>query len=224
MKSSMLAPVDATLSPLSLVGMVEYQRIPFLLLQPLPFFILMVGLSAEMNRPPFDIVEAESELVAGYATEYGGIRFALLFIVDFALVLIWSAVLATVFLQGYRGFSPVPTHVWFVLKMGIFVFLFIWLRATLPRLRVDQIMRFTWKFLLPLAFANLMITAVESFLFRLQAPTTSQLWLLVAVNWVIAGVLLFGWAVLLQRKQPLTSSLRAHHTGVRPAGSALREA
>jgi NADH-quinone oxidoreductase subunit H len=97
--------------------------------------------------------------VAGYATEYGGIRFALLFIVDFALVLVWSGVLSTVFLQGYRG-PFLPSHLWFLLKTVGFMFLFIWLRATLPRLRYDQLMKFGWKVLLPVATLNALVTAI----------------------------------------------------------------
>ena len=207
--ATIMPPPGAQEVPLSLVWLVEHQRLPFLLLQPLACFILVVGLSAEMNRSPFDIVEAESELVAGYHTEYGGVRFALIQLAEFAAPLVWSAVLATVFLQGYR-WPVLPSHLWFLLKTLGFVFLFIWLRATLPRLRVDQIMGFAWKFLLPLALVNLVVTAVEVRL--VPQPTTAQLWLLVGVNWAVAVVALVGWAALLQVRRPLRPTLR-----VRPA-------
>ncbi|MBI4336663.1 MAG: NADH-quinone oxidoreductase subunit NuoH [Chloroflexi bacterium] len=189
---------------LSLVQIVEAQRLPFLLLQPLGFFIFAVASIAEMNRGPFDLVEAESEIVAGYHTEYSGIRFGLLQLGEYAAASVPAAVIATVFLRGWANpFVPLgwpdvlPSHLWFFLKVFLVLFLFIWVRATVPRLRIDQVMGFAWKFLLPLALVNIFVTAIEVQLWR--QPTTAQLWAMVLVNWVVAAVAVGGLSRAMER-------------------------
>jgi len=158
---------------LSLVDVVESQRIPFFLLQPLGFLIFLLAASAEMHRAPFDLIEAESELGAGYHTEYSGMKFGLLQLSEFAAPLVTSAIVATLFLQGWRGPDFLPSHLWFLLKSFGIVLLFLWIRATLPRLRVDQIMEFAWKGLFPLAIVNLFATAIQVQIW--PDPTTAQL-------------------------------------------------
>ncbi|MCY4366961.1 MAG: NADH-quinone oxidoreductase subunit NuoH [Chloroflexi bacterium] len=152
---------------MSLGTIVEAQALPFFLVQPLAFFVFMAGMSAELNRSPFDVAEAESEIIAGYHTEYSGVRFALIQAAEFGGVGVVAAITATLFLGGWSGpWSEYLGWLWFLIKTGIIVFLFIWFRATYPRLRIDQIMAFSWKFLLPLAMVNLIAVTLEVFLLR----------------------------------------------------------
>ncbi len=126
--------------------------------QFLGFVIFVVSSTAELNRAPFDLAEAETELVAGFHTEYSSMKFALFFMAEYAHMIAASAIATTLFLGGWQG-PFLPPLIWFLLKVFGFIFLFVWLRATLPRFRYDQLMRFGWKFLLPLALANVVLTA-----------------------------------------------------------------
>jgi NADH-quinone oxidoreductase subunit H len=114
---------------------------------------------AETNRAPFDLPEAEQELVAGYHTEYSGMRFGLFQTAEYINMITLSALAVTLFLGGWDG-PVLPGPIWFLLKLGSFIFVFMWLRATLPRLRYDQLMKFGWKVLLPVATVNALATAV----------------------------------------------------------------
>jgi NADH-quinone oxidoreductase subunit H len=120
------------------------------------FFIAGI---AETNRPPFDLPEAETELVAGYQTEYSGMRYGLFAMAEYINMITLSGLAVTLFLGGWSG-PVLPGPIWFLLKLGAFIFVFMWLRATLPRLRYDQLMRFGWKVLLPVATLNALVTAV----------------------------------------------------------------
>jgi NADH-quinone oxidoreductase subunit H len=146
---------------LSLRGIVEAQAdsVWYILFQPVGFVIFMICAVAETNRAPFDLPEAESELVAGYHTEYGGLKFAMFFLAEYVNMIVVSAFGATLFLGGYSG-PVLPGFVWLGIKVFVLLFLFIWLRATLPRLRYDRLMKFGWKVLLPIATLNLLVTAV----------------------------------------------------------------
>jgi len=126
--------------------------------QPLGFLLYLTCAIAETNRLPFDLPEAESELVAGYHTEYSSMRFATFFISEYASMLAVSAVGATLFFGGWQG-PYLPSIVWFIVKVFLFMFFYIWLRGTFPRFRYDQLMSFGWKVLLPLALLNTMVTA-----------------------------------------------------------------
>ncbi len=170
---------------LSLVSIVEAQRIPFILLQPLGFFVFLAGSSAEMNRSPFDLVEAEPEIVSGYHTEYSGMKFGMFQLAEFGAVLTTSGIMATLFLKGWEG-PVLPSHLWFFIKVFFFAFLFIWVRATLPRLRLDQVMAFAWKFLLPLSLINIFITAVEVLV--LDTSVLADLWIMAGINLAVAVV------------------------------------
>lgn len=144
---------------LSLVKMVEAQsRFPFVILQPIGFIIYLIAAIAETNRAPFDLPEAESELVAGYGTEYSSMKFAMFYIAEYTNIVTVSALATTMFLSGWIGPSWLPPIIWFSIKMMIFLFLYVWLRATLPRFRYDQLMHFGWKVLLPIAIGNIFIT------------------------------------------------------------------
>ena len=170
---------------LSLVSIVNAQQIPFILLQPLAFFVFIAGSSAELNRTPFDLVEAESEIIAGYHTEYSGMKFGMFQLAEFGAVLTTSGVIATLFLNGWEG-PFLPSHLWFLLKVFFLAFIFIWVRATLPRLRIDQVMAFAWKFLLPLSLLNIFVTGAEILL--LDTDMLRDLWIMAGINLVVAVV------------------------------------
>jgi NADH-quinone oxidoreductase subunit H len=176
---------------MSLLGIVGAQSVPYILVQPLGFFVFMTAASAEMSRAPFDMIEAESELGGGYITEYAGIKFGIMQLAEFMAPIATAAVATVLFLGGTRGFDPIPGQIWFVAKAFALVFFLLWIRATWPRLRVDQIMGFAWKGLLPLALVNMFVVAIE-FAFLQDsdtgAITRGDLWAMAAVNWVIAVV------------------------------------
>jgi NADH-quinone oxidoreductase subunit H len=147
---------------LSMVSIVEAQgqwRLPFVVLQPLAFVLYFTAAVAEVNRAPFDLPEGESEIVAGYHIEYSGIKFAMFLLAEYINAFSVCAIATTVFLGGWQG-PILPSWAWFFLKSYFLYVVLIWLRGTLPRLRVDQLMNFAWKTLVPLALANLMVTAL----------------------------------------------------------------
>ncbi len=151
-----LAPVVMAAGSFSLVDIVQAQaNYPFLLTQPLSFLLFLISGMAEIKRIPFDIPEAENELVAGYHTEYSGMRFGLYFLGEYVTMVVLGGLVAVFFLGGWRG-AWLPPLVWFFVKVGAMVFVMIWIRAALPRLRYDQLMMFCWKFLIPLALLNIM--------------------------------------------------------------------
>ena len=176
---------------MSLLGIVGAQSVPYFLVQPLGFFVFMTAAAAEMSRAPFDMIEAESELGGGYITEYTGMKFGILQLAEFMAPLATAAVATVLFLGGTSGFDPIPGQLWFLAKAFALVFLMLWVRATWPRLRVDQIMGFAWKALLPLALLNMFVVAIELVVLQdsdTGAITRGDLWAMAAVNWVIAGV------------------------------------
>jgi NADH-quinone oxidoreductase subunit H len=143
---------------LSLKEVVEAQKgVWFVFLQPVAFIIYFISSVAETNRTPFDLPEAESELVAGYHTEYSGMMFALFFLAEYTNMFIVSAITVTFFLGGYHG-PFLPGIVWFLIKSYLLVFVMMWFRWTFPRVRFDQLLNISWKALIPLAFINLLIT------------------------------------------------------------------
>jgi NADH-quinone oxidoreductase subunit H len=166
-----LVSMIVTAGSLSMVRIVEAQQSLgwwFLFVQPVAFGIFFIGGLAETNRAPFDLPEAESELVAGFHTEYSGMRFALFFLAEYANMIVVACVATTLFLGGWLRPFPgvealaflgwIPGWAWFLLKAFLFLYLFLWIRATLPRYRYDQLMRVGWKVLIPLAIVNLLVT------------------------------------------------------------------
>jgi NADH-quinone oxidoreductase subunit H len=146
---------------LSLTQIVDEQQdtIWYAVPQFVGLLVFLAAGVAETNRPPFDLPEAESELVAGYHTEYSGMRFGLFSMAEYVNMIVLSGLCVTLFLGGWIGPWAPLGPVWFLLKVLILIFLFIWLRATLPRLRYDQLMSFGWKILLPVATLNALVTA-----------------------------------------------------------------
>jgi NADH-quinone oxidoreductase subunit H len=135
------------------------QQVWFIVVQPLAFIIFLIAATAETNRAPFDLVESESELVAGPFTEYSGMRWALFFLAEYANLFAASAIAVTLFLGGWNG-PWLPGWLWFLLKTALMIFVFMWLRWTFPRPRVDQLMAFGWKILLPLSLVNVVLTGI----------------------------------------------------------------
>jgi NADH-quinone oxidoreductase subunit H len=153
-----LVPVVMLADSFSLVDIVNAQsRLPFILMQPVSFALFFVSAAAEIKRIPFDLPEAENELVAGYHTEYSGMRFGLFFLGEYITMIVLGGLVAIFFLGGWRGpFFP-PT-IWFLLKVLVTVFILIWFRGTLPRLRYDRLMSIGWKVLIPVSLLNIMAT------------------------------------------------------------------
>ena len=137
----------------------------FVLLQPIAFVIYLITATAETNRTPFDLVEDESEIVAGPFTEYSGMRWALFFLAEYANLLSISILTTTLFLGGWHG-PVLPGVVWFWLKVLVMIFVFMWFRWTFPRTRIDQMLSFSWKVLLPLALVNMMLTGIGVYLYQ----------------------------------------------------------
>jgi NADH-quinone oxidoreductase subunit H len=162
-----------------------------------PFFIFLLAGTAELNRPPFDLVEAEQEIVGGFHTEYSSIRFALFFLAEFMNVITMSAIIVTLFLGGPAGptfFGPdlMWGPIWFFAKVFVFLFVFVWFRATLPRFRYDQLMDLGWKGLIPLALGWLLLLAMLQ-IFRDRGWELPELALPILAG---VAVLLLGWGLL----------------------------
>ena len=153
-----LVPVVMLAGSFSLVDIVNAQAsYPFLVVQPVSFLIFFLSAAAEIKRIPFDLPEAENELVAGYHTEYSGMRFGLYFLGEYVTMIMLGSLLAVFFLGGWRG-PLLPPVLWLCGKVTLVVFFMIWLRATLPRLRYDQLMNMGWKVLIPVALLNIVVT------------------------------------------------------------------
>mgnify|MGYP005848528691 CR=1 FL=1 len=155
---------------LSTVSIVDFQGAWLglkwnILFQPVGFLVFFAAATAEVNRTPFDLMEADSEIVAGYHVEYSGIRFALFFLAEYLSSFAMAALAVTLFLGGWHG-PVLPPWLWFIVKTYAVFFLFYWLRGTLPRLRVDQMMSFSWKVLLPLALLNVLLTGLGLWLYQ----------------------------------------------------------
>jgi NADH-quinone oxidoreductase subunit H len=162
--------VAGSLSMVSIVRAQESMGVWFAFIQPIAFALFFIGGLAETNRAPFDLPEAEQELTGGFHTEYSGMRFALFFLAEYANMIVVSSVATTLFLGGWLRPFPnvawlsflgiIPSWGWFLLKSFFFLYVFIWVRATLPRYRYDQLMRLGWKVLIPLAILNLVVTGI----------------------------------------------------------------
>jgi NADH-quinone oxidoreductase subunit H len=194
-------------------GIVEFQRdnrVWLVLLLPLPFLTYLIASLAEIGRSPADIAEAESEIVAGYHTEYSGMKFGLFYAVELANAFIFGGLFAIFFFGGWWTYGLdqlVPNWLLFQVKMFLGYWLFVWARGTVPRLRIDQLLKFSWQFLLPLGLLNVVIVAFEVALLaewdRLEPSlgTTLIYYLFGVVNWVLAGALVVGFVRLIKQEQ-----------------------
>ncbi|AEF93984.1 NADH dehydrogenase (quinone) [Desulfotomaculum nigrificans CO-1-SRB] len=147
------------------------QKVWFIFLQPLGFLIYLIAGVAETNRTPFDLVEGESEIISGPFTEYSGMGFAMFFLAEYANVVLVSVMATTLFLGGWLapfGLTFIPSWIWFLIKVYIMIFLFMWFRWTYPRIRVDQLMEFGWKVLVPLSIANIFLTGIGTYLYQVM--------------------------------------------------------
>jgi NADH-quinone oxidoreductase subunit H len=159
----------------------------------IPFCLFSVGITAEMTRPPFDLVEAEEELAGGFNMEYSSASFALLYLAEYANLITGSALIATLWLGGPDGPAIAGHHIgpfWFAVKMLILLYIFVWVRATLPRMRYDQLMELCWKRMIPLALAMLMVDA---------GFQVSRRWTVVTVIGAILGLLVLWRAISVGR-------------------------
>lgn len=153
-----------TVGSLNLTEIVEAQKdVWFIVPQFVGFIVFLISAIAELNRCPFDLPEAESELVAGYHVEYTGFRFAFFMLTEYVYMFAMASLTTVLYLGGWNalfGLTFIPPIIWFVIKFSLVVFFLFWLRATMPRLRADQLMQFSWKVLLPIALLNILLTCV----------------------------------------------------------------
>lgn len=202
-----LLGVTAFAGTMSLSGLVDFQDTYWswlIFFQPLAFLIFLLGSTAELNRSPADIAEAESEIVAGYHIEYSGMKFGLFYAVELVNAMAVSAIVAAVFLGGWWTFGLeqiVPGWLLFIAKIYAVYFILIWFRGTLPRFRLDQLMALAWKYLLPLSLVNVLLVAFEVLLweeYNLSAGLVLPIYAL--VNIALAGVLIVGWGRVMGRQ------------------------
>ena len=184
-----IASVVLMTGTLSLNQIILTQDIPFILLQPLGFLLLFIAGCAEINRSPFDLMEADSEIVAGFHIEYSGMKFAMFYLGEYAEAVVIATIITTLFLSGWRG-PFLPPWLWFMIKLFVVFFTMVWTRTTLPRVRIDQLMALAWKFLFPLALINLFITAIQVLA---DWPETLP-WVMIVVNFAIVAVLVLLWS------------------------------
>ena len=196
-----IVTVVLVVGSLSMVDITRAQGGPFVHFLVLPFAFVgyFIAALAETNRTPFDLPEAESELVAGYLTEYSGMRWGtFLALTEYGEVTVVCAIMTTLWFGGWQGPGvdalPFLGVLWFTLKVYAFVLIFMWVRATLPRMRIDQLMDFCWKVLIPMALVNIMATAVLILAFP------GNLWPIAIVNWLLVAGLVFGLPMLQKRR------------------------
>lgn len=200
-----MASVVLITGSMSLVKIVESQPIPNAVLMPVAFFVYMAAGMAELGRSPFDLLEADSEIVAGYFIEYSGMKFALFFLAEYINMFAVAGIATTLFLSGWN-WPILPTWLWFFIKAFAVVFVFIWARGSWPRLRIDHMLSFAWKFLVPLALVNLMVVGlVDKLLPEAEAGTLARAAALLGSNLALIAVTLIvvAWAARRSRSATL---------------------
>ena len=184
-----IATVVLLSGTMSTMGIVEAQRVPFIFVLPVAFIAYFVAGSAEVGRAPFDLLEADSEIVAGYFIEYSGLKFGWFYIAEYGNLFAISAITATLFLGGWRGplahEAPVLGPIYFILKTLVVVFVLMWIRGTWPRFRIDQMLGFAWKVLVPASLANFLWVAI---MLKLPVPVAVQWLLILCGNLIIVAI------------------------------------
>jgi NADH-quinone oxidoreductase subunit H len=200
---------------LSMQEIVQAQDVIFLISLPLPALVFFLAGMAEINARPFELLEAESELVCGYFVEYSGMKFGMFYLTEFMNTVAVSAIFTTLFLGGWRGpwvaQAPILGTIWFLLKMAFMVLIWMFFQMTLPRLRIDQMLDFNWKFLVPLALVNLSVVSIANKLLTEYVPNASawsQAGVLLGANLAVALVL-YGILYLVAPERRRRGELRA---------------
>lgn len=189
--------LTGTMNPREIVLFQEHYWVFLVMLQPLPFLIYFMSSSAELNRTPADLAEAESEIAGGYHVEYSGMKFGLYYAAELINCVAVSAIIATLFLGGWWAYKLdeiVPGWMIFIGKVYGVYFLFIWTRGTLPRFRIDQLLAFAWKWMTPMAILNIILVSAEVVIWEETGWSAGLLLpIYVAVNGAFAVALIFGW-------------------------------
>ena len=168
---------------MSLGRIVDAQDLPFILVQPLGLFVFLIAAQAETSRTPFDLIEAESELAAGYLNDYSSMKFGIFFLAEFLATIVASMLIVTLFFGGWRGWEPIPSQVWFAGKTVLVLLFIMWMRFSWPRLRIDQILALAWKGLFELTLINILVTAILVAIW--PDPSMLELGIMAAVNWIV---------------------------------------
>ena len=173
---------------MSVLDIVSYQTIPFIIIQPVAAFVFFLGSLAEINRTPFDLTEAESELAAGYQNDYSGMKWGLFYLGEFAAAIATASVFTTLFLGGPNG-PFLPSIIWFTLKVVAVLFMIIWIRATWPRFRIDQVLNLAWKGLFELTLINIVVTSIIVIIW--PEGSDNRLIYITLANWVFVVPFIF---------------------------------
>ena len=208
---------------LSMTSIVEAQKVPFIIVQPLGFLVFFLASLAEMGRTPFDLTEAESELAAGHLNDYSSMKFGLLFMAEWVAAVAGAAIITTVFLAGWRGWEPIPSQFWFAAKVSGVLFMIIWVRYSWPRLRIDQVLSFAWKGLFELTMINLVVTAILATAMADIEPdgstfSTGELWLMALINWIVFFPSVYFVGKVLETK-PYDETMPADPSEIYPVAS-----
>ena len=180
---------------MSVLDIVSYQKIPFIIIQPVAAFVFFLGSLAEINRTPFDLTEAESELAAGYQNDYSGMKWGLFYLGEFAAAIATASVFTTLFLGGPNG-PFLPSIIWFTLKVVAVLFMIIWIRATWPRFRIDQVLNLAWKGLFELTLINIVVTSIVVIIW--PEGSANRLVYITIANWVFVVPFIFIVAKVLK--------------------------
>jgi len=190
---------------LSMTKIVENQTVPYILLMPIGFLIYLLCAAAEVGRSPFDLLEADSEIVAGYFIEYSGMKFALFFLAEYINLFAVSAVCTTLFLGGWKG-PILPPYIWFLIKCYVIIFILMWFRGTFPRFRIDQMLDLAWKVLVPLALVNIVLVGLVT---KLVPGVLSWAVILIPANVVLVAITMAFLGRAAERRMALAREIAA---------------